>query len=238
MGSKKKKNSNYVTQKTIKEKEDRERAKLNKKRNKIIIIVTSCVLAVLLTVGTVLTLGFTVFKWGEPPYKVTHYATMYIKDYDTPIHIELYGEEAPKTVENFVNLAEMNYYNGSTFHTVIKDAIIVGGKDPSEHGLGTPVIDGEFSKNGVNNRVKHERGVISMWRPLGEGYDSASDEFFIITNTKNAEKCDGFYAAFGRVIGGMEVIDKICSTVILLEDGEIISSNQPIIESISIRELE
>ena len=231
MGNKKRKNSNYVTPKTIKAKEDKARAERNKKRNKIIIAITAAVLSVGIIVGTILTLGFTVFDWGEPTFKVTHHATIYIEGYDTPIHIELYGEEAPETVDNFVALAEEGYYNGSKFHRIVKGFMAQGGKDPT--GYGTPTIKGEFPSNGVNNRIKHERGVISMAR--GKDYDSASDQFFIVQNTSGAKHLDGDYAAFGRVTSGMSVIDDICNKATPTDNnGTIIASQQPVIKSVSI----
>ncbi len=122
------------------------------------------------------------------------------------IEIELYPEVAPKTVENFENLVKEGFYDGLIFHRVIKGFMIQGG-DPLGNGMGgsDKKIKGEFRANGFNNTLKHERGVISMAR----AYDpnSASSQFFIMH--KDAPHLDGQYAAFGKVVSGMEVVDEI-----------------------------
>jgi peptidyl-prolyl cis-trans isomerase B (cyclophilin B) len=125
---------------------------------------------------------------------------------DSKIELELYPKKAPNTVNNFVTLVEKGYYDGLTFHRVIPDFMIQGG-DPEGNGTGGPgySIGGEFSDNGFDNDLKHERGVISMARSSDP--DSAGSQFFIMTKT--TESLDGQYAAFGKVISGMEVVDKI-----------------------------
>ena len=128
-----------------------------------------------------------------------------IKDYGT-IKIELNPNEAPITVENFVKLAKSGFYNGLTFHRVIKGFMIQGGC-PKGNGTGGPgyEIKGEFSANGVQNNISHKRGVISMAR----AYDpnSAGSQFFIMH--KDGTFLDGQYAAFGETVEGIEVVDKI-----------------------------
>ena len=128
-----------------------------------------------------------------------------IKDYGT-IKLELYYDETKNTSANFVELARKGFYNGLTFHRVIKGFMIQGGC-PRGNGMGDPgySIKGEFRQNGVNNSLKHERGVISMAR----AYDpnSAGSQFFIMH--KDAPHLDGAYASFGRVIEGIEVVDAI-----------------------------
>ena len=124
------------------------------------------------------------------------------------IELELYPEHAPKTVANFESLVKEGFYNGLTFHRIIPGFMIQGG-DPLGTGMGgsEKKLVGEFRANGFNNPIKHERGVISMAR----AYDpnSASSQFFIMH--KNAPHLDGQYAAFGKVVNGMDVVDEIAS---------------------------
>lgn len=121
--------------------------------------------------------------------------------------VELYPEYAPKTVENFLKLVNESFYENSTFHRVVDDFMAQGGI--SAKGKSAQTIPGEFASNGfAQNTLKHERGVISMAR--ANNPDSASSQFFICYSEKYALSLDGKYAAFGKVIEGMEVIDKFC----------------------------
>ena len=124
------------------------------------------------------------------------------------IKLELYPEEAPITVENFLELVKNHFYDGLTFHRVISGFMIQGG-DPLGTGFGgsDKKIKGEFLANGVNNRIKHVRGVISMAR--SQNPNSASSQFFIMH--ADAPHLDGQYAAFGKVVDGIEVVDEIAS---------------------------
>lgn len=157
-----------------------------------------------------------------------------VKEYGT-IYLTLDGEQAPITVKNFVKLAKEGFYDGLTFHRVI-DGFMIQGGDPDGDGTGgsSETIKGEFSSNGVNNTIKHERGVISMAR--GQENDSASSQFFIVHETSS--HLDGNYAAFGKVTKGMEVVDKIVEKVAKKGDGNgmLPKKNQPVIESIKIIE--
>lgn len=121
---------------------------------------------------------------------------------------ELYPDIAPNTVNNFVSLVKNGYYNGIIFHRVIRGFMIQGG-DPEGTGVGGPgySIKGEFSGNGFQNDLKHTKGVLSMARTMMP--DSAGSQFFIMHET--SPHLDGQYAGFGKVIEGMEVIDKIAS---------------------------
>ena len=119
------------------------------------------------------------------------------------IVVELDPSAAPKTVENFKKLVAEGFYDGSCFHRVIEGFMIQGGQ--SATGERADTIVGEFASNGHNNSLKHERGVISMARATDP--DSASSEFFIMH--EDAPHLDGEYAAFGRVVEGMEVVDAI-----------------------------
>lgn len=125
------------------------------------------------------------------------------------IEIELYEDIAPVTVANFVKLAEEGFYNGLIFHRVIKDFMIQGGC-PYGTGTGGPgyTIKGEFNANGFLNPLKHTRSVISMARAFDP--NSAGSQFFIMH--KDAPHLDGSYAAFGKVVKGIEVVDKIAET--------------------------
>lgn len=120
--------------------------------------------------------------------------------------LELYPEIAPITVANFVKLANEGFYNGLIFHRVIAGFMIQGG-DPTGTGMGGPgyQIKGEFASNGVKNTLKHSRGVISMARSARP--DSAGSQFFIMH--QNAPHLDGDYAAFGKLIDGFDVLDRI-----------------------------
>lgn len=124
------------------------------------------------------------------------------------IKLELYPEIAPITVQNFVNLASENFYDGLVFHRVISGFMIQGG-DPTGTGMGGPgyTIKGEFAMNGVRNPLSHTRGVISMAR--SQNPDSAGSQFFIMH--EDGPFLDGQYAAFGKVTEGIELVDRIAS---------------------------
>lgn len=123
--------------------------------------------------------------------------------------VELYPEVAPNTVNNFVSLVGKGYYDGLIFHRVIRGFMIQGGC-PDGIGTGGPgyQIKGEFSQNGFPNTLKHEAGVISMARAMHP--DSAGSQFFIMH--ENSPHLDGAYAAFGKIIEGMDVVNKIAET--------------------------
>ena len=146
------------------------------------------------------------------------------------IKLELYPDLAPITVENFVNLVEEGFYDGLIFHRVIAGFMIQGGC-PNGTGMGGPghTIVGEFSSNGINNPIKHERGVISMARAMDP--NSAGSQFFIMH--EDAPYLDGQYAAFGRVTEGMDVVDKIAGVRTDMRDRPMIDQT---IESITIDE--
>lgn len=136
--------------------------------------------------------------------------TMNIKDYGT-IKIELYPKYAPNTVANFVNLVEEGFYNGNTFHRLVPGFVLQGG-DPEGNGTGDPgySIKGEFRENGyTKNILKHKTGIISMARSAAP--DSAGSQFFIVLADSQmiSASLDNKYAAFGKVIEGMDVIKNI-----------------------------
>ena len=125
------------------------------------------------------------------------------------IRAELYPDVAPKTVENFVSLVQKGFYDGVIFHRVIPGFMIQGG-DPTGTGMGGPghTIPGEFTANGFKNDLKHTRGVLSMARTMDP--NSAGSQFFIMH--MDAPHLDGQYAAFGKVIEGIEGVDSIART--------------------------
>ena len=146
------------------------------------------------------------------------------------IRLELYPEIAPVTVENFLDLVKKGFYNGLTFHRIIPGFMIQGG-DPSGNGTGGPgyKIKGEFRSNGVKNDLKHERGVISMARAFDP--NSAGSQFFIMH--EDAPHLDGEYAAFGKVIEGLDTVDEIASGETGFQDAPV---NKVIMEKVEIEE--
>ena len=121
---------------------------------------------------------------------------------------ELYPEIAPNTVNNFISLVKKGFYDGIIFHRVISGFMIQGG-DPNGIGSGGPgySIKGEFTANGFKNDLKHDRGVLSMARTMAP--NSAGSQFFVMH--ENSPHLDGQYAAFGKVIEGIETVDRICA---------------------------
>ena len=158
-----------------------------------------------------------------------HTAVMTIKDFGE-VKIELYGDTAPVTVANFVKLVNKDFYDGLTFHRVIEDYMIQGG-DPNGDSSGNSAtrIYGEFKNNGFENTLKHEKGVISMAR--SRDYNGASCQFFIMLGDE--PRLDGDYAAFGKVIEGMEILEAVADSIKTVgQNGEIKEADQPIIEKI------
>ena len=154
-----------------------------------------------------------------------------MKDYGT-IKAELDGDTAPITVANFLKLAESGFYDGLTFHRII-DGFMIQGGDPKGNGTGgaDKTIKGEFSQNGVENKLSHVRGTLSMAR--SQDMDSASSQFFIVQS--DSTYLDGQYAAFGTVTEGMELVDKICKdTPVQDNNGTVSAADQPVIESIKV----
>lgn len=140
--------------------------------------------------------------------EVTNYVKIEMKKTGDIMLLELYPDIAPITVANFQKLVSEKFYDGLIFHRIIKDFMIQGG-DPEGTGLGgsNETIKGEFRLNGIENNLKHERGVISMAR--SKEFDSASSQFFIVH--KEASYLDGSYAAFGKMLAGFETLDKLAN---------------------------
>lgn len=222
-------------------------------KTKKIIMIIAIILIVVLT-GFV---GYTIYQ--KVTFKKQNpIVTMEIEGMGT-MKLELYPDQAPNTVTNFVTLANRGFYDGLTFHRIVKDFMVQGG-DKDGTGSGSPTlsaiedggsetenyaIKGEFVQNGFNkNTIRHEKGVISMARSdysqMGlyeEGYNSAGSQFFIMTGD-NAT-LNGYYAAFGKVIEGMEILDKLNETEVTTADeteGAEASKpvNPPVIKSVRV----
>ena len=199
----------------------------HRKMNKKLLLIEAAVVVVLLVIAILFLLNGQ--KKANDPLAPTDYVQIEIADYGT-ITAELYGNTAPITVANFMKLAEEGFYDGLTFHRIISGFMIQGG-DPLGNGMGGSDTDikGEFLLNGVENDIRHERGVLSMAR--SQLYDSASSQFFIMH--ADADYLDGQYAAFGRVLSGIEVVDAICeNTPVTDGNGSVDPENQPVITSV------
>ena len=158
-----------------------------------------------------------------------HHVKMEIEHYGT-VEIELDGNEAPITVDNFMKLVNEKYYDGLTFHRNMEGFMAQGGYGTLKGKPAAATIKGEFKNNGVNNTIKHTRGTISMAR-VGGMNDSASSQFFIVQQA--APHLDGDYAAFGHVTSGMEAIDNLLANTPVQDDnGTTLPKDQPVIISI------
>lgn len=185
------------------------------------------IIALVVLIALIGTLGYGYYKKATMEVK-NPVATMEVENFGT-IKIELYPEQAPETVSNFIALANRGFYDGLTFHRVVKDFMIQGGdkngtgsgsaklSDLKDGGEDTEYsIKGEFVSNGVNNTLKFDEGVIGMARNdytqyssslKEESYNSGSSQFFIMTKANTS--LNGYYTAFGKVIEGMDVVHKI-----------------------------
>ena len=169
----------------------------------------------------------------------TQYAHIEIENYGT-IVFELRPDQAPETVANFVKLAEEGFYDGLTFHRIMEGFMMQGGC-PNGNGTGDSGTDivGEFSANGYNNTLSHVRGTVSMARSGSQYadylyYNTGSCQFFIVH--EDSTFLDGNYAAFGTVVEGMDIVDRICTEAQPTDNnGTIPKANQPVIKSITIK---
>ena len=160
----------------------------------------------------------------------TYFADIEIKDYGT-VTVQLDQHAAPVTVSNFLNLANVGYYDGLTFHRIIAGFMMQGGAPTSVETMSDSIV-GEFAANGYNNPIPHVRGVISMAR--GQDYNSANSQFFIMH--KDYPSLNGGYAAFGYVTEGMEVVDVICEAARPIDKNGIIAAEErPVITKITVR---
>ena len=220
--AKQKKNSNYVTEKNLAKKESQQKAALAAKKRKNLINAILAASITIAIIGGILGMGFG-FGWFDYSPEATGHAVIAIKDYGT-LHVELYGNDAPLTVAHLTKLMNAGKYNYTKFYKY-EDGLLYGGDQYDN--LTTDTVKGEFSENGVKNKISLRRGTIAMSRE-NAGYDSATSQFFIVTD--NATELNGSYAAFARIDeDGMEVIDRICKDI---EAGK----EAPVITSISLHE--
>ncbi len=183
------------------------------------------VLLLLVLVLLVTGCSFFTYENTHPDYlSGKFYAEMKVEKFGT-IEMELDADTAPITVTNFMNLVREGFYDGNQIHRVVKDFVIQAGEDITNSKSS---IKGEFDANGISNDISHVRGVISMARAgdANSGYDTASTQFFIVE--KDSPSLDHYYAAFGKVTKGMDVVDKIVKSVkttdemgMILNDDEI-----------------
>lgn len=222
------------------------------KGKKIILII-----AILAAIVLIAIVGMGLFKNLTTEVK-NPVATMEVEGYGT-VKIELYPDQAPEAVANFIKLANNGFYNGLTFHRTIPDFMIQGG-DKKGDGTGSPTlkdllgenaedkeyaIKGEFLANNVKNTIKHKKGTISMARSdyssMGlteQGYNSAGSQFFIVTSDTTTS-LDGLYAAFGQVIEGYDVVEQIANVEVVTRDSNAEEGldkpvNPPVIKSLSV----
>ncbi len=200
--------------------------KMNKQKKKGYILAAAVILLAIAVIVAVVT-ALTGPKAMNAPGSLvpTDYIAIDIADYGT-ITAELYGEAAPLTVENFLKLVDEQYYDGLTFHRIISGFMMQGGAGMSGTARN---IRGEFAQNGFNNPLLHERGVLSMART--PDFNSANSQFFIMHQA--APHLDGGYAAFGKVISGIEIVDAICeNTPVVDGNGSVPAESQPVITTI------
>ncbi len=168
---------------------------------------------------------------GDKTWNGKHEVEITVKDYGT-ITLEIDADKAPVTASNFLNLVKKGFYNNLTIYRAIDGFAIYGG-DPNKNGTGTSgeTITGEFTSNGYNNPLTHDRGAVGMAR--GVNKNSASCQFYILQN--EAHYLDGEFAIFGKVTSGMEIVDRIGSTAqVTGADGHITEANQPVISSVKV----
>jgi cyclophilin family peptidyl-prolyl cis-trans isomerase len=213
------KNSNYQTEKRLAAKAAAERKERRSKLLKLLLAIFIPVVVLITIIAIIITSIGADNGWFRDPNAVTHYVTFIFDRYDgliddkgypinAEVTMELYGEEAPETVENFVKLCKEGYYDGAVFHRLVEGFVAQGGDgDGNPDGINTdkPSIKGEFLANGYVNRISHVKGTVSMARRANDK-NSASTQFFVVleTSTKNSQSLDGKYASFGKVIKGMD----------------------------------
>lgn len=224
--AKQKKNSNYQTEKSIAEKAKKEEQKLKEKQAKTVKLVAICAGAVVALVAIVLGILLAVGAFDYSP-EPTYHATLTVENYGS-LHIELYGNDAPETVENFIDLAESGYFDGMSLHTFAEGLLYAGSENADGGSKG---IKGEFESNGFENKIPMKKGVVCMAR--GEGNDSAYGQFFILT--KNNSDLKGDYAAFGKVTE-FDALKDILKDIEVGSDGKIDADSAPKILSVSLHE--
>ena len=224
--AKKKKNSNYVTEKTENAKVAKEAEARKEQIKKIVKKALPLLLASLALVGVLIGFAFMIGIFDYYP-EATEYVYINVEYGDgetASLHVELYGNDAPDTVKHFTELAEQGYFDGMYLHKLL-DGCLYGGSVTADGG--DKGIKGEFSAAGYENKISHKKGIISMAR--GEDVNSAYGQFFIVT--EDNKDLDGNYAAFAMITeGGMNIIDELIK--LADENGDIAPSARPRITSI------
>ncbi len=194
------------------------------------IVIGALCFATLLTMTACKTKKYSNAKETAAPMGI-HHVEIEVENYGT-IKIELDGDAAPTSVQNFINLANSGFYNGSPFHRIMKGFVAQAGGTPANWTGDLPkTITGEFSANGISNTIKHTRGTISMAR-TNAGYNTASSQFFICH--QDCPSLDGNYAAFGHVTEGMEIVDQLVEVPVEDDNGTVAPENQPIIKEVRV----
>ena len=237
MGNKNKKNSNYVTDKTIRAKEEKEKAQKRKKQKKRITAIVAGVLSAAILVGAIFAVGKFAFGWWSNEYEpvVTHHANITLEGYGT-LHVELYGEDAPNTVENFVKLANEGFYNGKKFSHLMQDP------NNDENVLIQMAEDAEgldpIKREPGENKISHTKGILSAPNLI---FGTNPTQFFIMTSSDYTDMFDEAHHAFGKVISGLDILDAVCDAgakyITEFDDdhlGEIAPKKQAKITSITI----
>ncbi len=223
----KKKNSNYVTEKTVQKKAEDAKRKKSAKVKKTVKSVLIGVLIAVAVIGGVLAMLYFCGVFNYTPTSTDH-VTIELDGYDTALHVELYGNDAPQTVKGFLSRVNGKHFDGKTVHALIDGSLHLGDVDMGAESGG---ILGEFSANGITNKVPFEVGTLVMARD--EDYDSGYARFFIVTEDTDVSALEGKYAPFGKITSGMTVIDEIIDGLAPNADGTIPESEQVTIKSIS-----
>ncbi len=218
--AKQKKNSNYVTEKTVAAKAEREAAKLKEKKEKTIKIIAISVASAVVFIGLMvgLLIGLGAFDYTAEP---TYHASFNF-DNGSTLHVELYGNDAPETVKHFVKLCQDGHFNGRSAHSLIDGELFVGGEVVDSKG-----IKGEFNSNGFENKIPMKKGVLCMAR--GADPNSAYGQFFILT--KNDSSLKGDYAAFGKITD-TTALDNLLKGITVDDNGRV--SGAPKITNVSL----
>ena len=183
----------------------RERANARRAKQKRIqrLKTAAVIVAIAIVIGGFVALGFTLGWWDYQP-TVTYHAAIEVEGYGT-LHVALYGDDAPETVNSFIELAEHGHYNGKTF-----DSLLEGNMIACTTGSDTKIV-GEFEENGTKNRALHKRGTLSMLLPDADDPDSANGAFAILT--EDMSELDGNRAVFGGLTDGLDVLDDIVKDI-------------------------
>lgn len=226
----KKKNSNYVTEKTTQKKADEAKKKqaLKVKRTVKSVLIGVAIAAVAIAAVLALLYFCGVFTYTPT---ATEHVSIEFEGYNTSLHVELYRNDAPETVKGFLSRVNGKHFDGKTIHALIDGSLHLGDLDS---GVESGGVRGEFSANGVTNNIPFEVGTLVMAR--GEDYDSGYGRFFIVTEDTDVNALKGNYAPFGKITGGMSVIDEIISGLTPNDDGTIPESERVVIKSISTHE--